>query len=84
MNESPNGSLFEEYHEGEVYGMFGYQGKCCNLAMHMDSVGMVRECIARGFMDRTTVNLFDESMVTMARKRGKKQVEKYLVSLGWQ
>lgn len=82
--ETESKSLFEPYVEGTAYGMFGYAGKCCDLAINTDNVGMIKECIARGFMNETTKNVPGESMVVMAERRGKHKVERYLRSIGWQ
>lgn len=47
-------SLFKPFNPTTPYGMFGYVGFCCDLAIKRDDPDMARECWERGWMDGPT------------------------------
>jgi hypothetical protein len=50
-------SLFKPFNPAEFYGMFGYAGQCCDIAIRRDDPAQAEECWRRGWMDAETRTL---------------------------
>lgn len=50
------------YKPEEKYGMWGYSGFCCDLAIRRDDPALMNECINRGFIDADTRMVFGSVM----------------------
>jgi hypothetical protein len=46
----------------EKYGMWGYSGFCCDLAIRRDDPALMNECINRGYIDVDTRMVFGSVM----------------------
>jgi hypothetical protein len=82
MNDTKQ-SLFPPKEEGKGYGLFGYEGAMCDLAIWRDNVGQVEEAAARGWITPETETFDGMRLVGVAKKRGSPNVAKRLVELGW-
>lgn len=76
-------SKFPPKEPNRRYGLFGYEGMMCDLAIWTDNVEQIEEAVERGWIIPETQSLDGMRMVKVARKRGAERVAKRLIELGW-
>ena len=73
-------AVFKPYDPTINFGMFGYPGYCCDIAMRNDSAEQAEECWRRGWMDYDTRMLI--GTVGQEAERRAPNVAKRLRKLG--
>lgn len=76
-------SLFPPKEPNRGYGLFGYEGAMCDLAIFTDNAAQVEEAVKRGWIVPETETFDGMRLVKMARKYGSENVALCLVGLGW-
>lgn len=65
------------------WGMFGYEGTVVDNAIKQDSLDDLKECVKRGYIDKTTDVMGARSIVDLCVKKKAAKCEKWLRSEGW-
>jgi len=60
------------------YGMFGYSGAMCDMAIRQDDPDMLRECIANGWIDADTPMTMSRTVLAFCEARGYKRCAEVL------
>ncbi|MHB1326886.1 MAG: hypothetical protein ACYC2K_01670 [Gemmatimonadales bacterium] len=76
-------SLFPARVAGQGYGLFGYEGMMCDMAIWRDNAEQIEEAVKRGWIVPGTETFDGMKLVKVARKRGSESVAKKLIELGW-
>ena len=69
--------------EDRAYGLFGYEGGMCDLAIWHNNAEQIEEAFRSGWIAPETRTFDGLSLVKAARKRGSEAVAKRLIALGW-
>lgn len=72
--------MFKPFDPDSNYGMFGYAGMCCDIAIRNDNPAQAEECWKRGWMDYDTLMLI--GTVGSESERRAPQVAERLRKLG--
>lgn len=76
-------SLFPAREANREYGLFGYEGSMCDLAIWIDNPDQIEEAVRRGWIVPETETFDGMRLVKVARKRGSENVAQRLIKLGW-
>jgi hypothetical protein len=76
-------SLFPPKEPNRGYGLFGYAGMMCDLAIWHDNADQIEEAIRRGWIVPETETFDGMRLVKAARKRGSETVAQRLIKFGW-